>query len=73
MAFRVGALIAYLLCLFISDNFVLNFILIVALLSMDFWTIKNVSGRLLVGLRWWNHVSSSGKKEVMEDGVAIVV
>eukprot|EP00121_Abeoforma_whisleri_P003692 Awhi_evm1s3324 len=30
------------------------------LLSFDFWTVKNVTGRLLVGLRWWNHVRSDG-------------
>lgn len=28
----------------------------VTLLAFDFWTVKNVSGRLLVGLRWWNKV-----------------
>jgi len=22
--------------------------------ALDFWTVKNVSGRLLVGLRWWS-------------------
>eukprot|EP00879_Flechtneria_rotunda_P010844 GHRR01011333.1.p1 GENE.GHRR01011333.1~~GHRR01011333.1.p1 ORF type:complete len:134 (+),score=35.64 GHRR01011333.1:435-836(+) len=25
---------------------------------MDFWTVKNVTGRLLVGLRWWNEGNS---------------
>ena len=24
------------------------------LMAADFWTVKNVTGRLLVGLRWWN-------------------
>jgi hypothetical protein len=56
MCFRVAALVTYLLCLFVSDNFVLNFVFIVLLLSFDFWTVKNVSGRILVGLRWWNQV-----------------
>ena len=23
-------------------------------ISIDFWFVKNVSGRILVGLRWWN-------------------
>jgi len=35
-------------------------IISVLLLSFDFWTVKNVSGRLLVGLRWWNEVSDDG-------------
>ena len=29
---------------------------IVLLLALDFWTVKNVSGRLMVGLRWRNEV-----------------
>lgn len=36
------------------------FILVVLLLAADFWNVKNVSGRLLVGLRWWNESSSEG-------------
>ena len=31
-------------------NFLLNFVCIV----LDFWITKNVSGRYLAGLRWWN-------------------
>ncbi|VDK72811.1 unnamed protein product [Cylicostephanus goldi] len=27
---------------------------------MDFWTVKNITGRLLVGLRWWNFVDENG-------------
>lgn len=33
----------------------------VLLLSMDFWTVKNITGRLMVGLRWWNYVDDDGK------------
>ena len=31
-----------------------TFIIVVVLSAFDFWTVKNVTGRLLVGLRWWN-------------------
>ena len=31
-------------------------VLCVLLLAADFWVVKNVTGRLLVGLRWWNMV-----------------
>ena len=54
--FRSAALLIYLFCSWFSSNFVLNFIVIVLFVSFDFWTVKNVSGRLLVGLRWWNKV-----------------
>ena len=30
--------------------------------SVDFWITKNVSGRFLVGLRWWNEVKKDGKE-----------
>ena len=32
----------------------------VLLLAFDFWTVKNVSGRLMVGLRWWNKIEEDG-------------
>lgn len=46
---------------FFSDSYVLTFVVVTILSAMDFWTVKNVSGRLLVGLRWWNHVDDDGK------------
>lgn len=37
-------------------------VLCILLLAADFWVVKNVTGRLLVGLRWWNKVDPvSGK------------
>jgi len=36
------------------------FVVCVLLLAFDFWTVKNVTGRLLVGLRWWNEVKEDG-------------
>lgn len=38
---------------------VLLFILIMLLLSADFYYLKNIAGRRLVGLRWWNEVDAS--------------
>ncbi|OUM51593.1 hypothetical protein BVG19_g701 [[Candida] boidinii] len=31
------------------------------LLASDFWNVKNISGRLLVGLRWWNESNDLGQ------------
>lgn len=37
-------------------------VLCILLLAADFWVVKNITGRLLVGLRWWNKVDPvSGK------------
>ena len=40
----------------------LIFIFVVILNSLDFWYVKNVSGRILVGLRWWNEVKEDGSE-----------
>ena len=62
--FKVAALLLYLFAnLFFADSFVLVFVFLIILLSCDFWTVKNISGRLLVGLRWWNNVRDDGKSE----------
>ncbi|KAM6905302.1 Golgi apparatus membrane protein TVP23 homolog B [Xenentodon cancila] len=59
--FRTAAVLLYLLCDLVSSRFAAATVSIVLLLSCDFWTVKNVSGRLLVGLRWWNQVDEDGK------------
>lgn len=53
--FKVVAILIYLMggVFEKSTNFVTITVLCVISLSMDFWTVKNVTGRLLVGLRWW--------------------
>ncbi|OLL26485.1 Golgi apparatus membrane protein tvp23 [Neolecta irregularis DAH-3] len=61
LAFRSAALTIYLLGLLFTSNFIFVFVIIVLLLAFDFWTVKNVSGRLLVGLRWWNETESNGE------------
>lgn len=33
------------------------------LAAADFWTVKNVTGRILVGLRWWSRIKDDGKEE----------
>lgn len=59
--FRASALIVYLvLSSFVSGHFVELFLTVVLLLAFDFWTVKNVTGRLMVGLRWWNKVEEDG-------------
>jgi hypothetical protein len=59
--FKALAVGAYLFGnLFTGGGFVIVFVICVLLLAADFWTTKNVSGRLLVGLRWWNEVKEDG-------------
>ncbi|XP_030156605.1 Golgi apparatus membrane protein TVP23 homolog A [Lynx canadensis] len=59
--FRVSAIVTYVCCDWFSRSFVGCFVTVLLLLSFDFWSVKNVTGRLLVGLRWWNHIDEDGK------------
>ncbi|KAL5044785.1 hypothetical protein BDW71DRAFT_185400 [Aspergillus fruticulosus] len=59
LGFRLGALLMYLFGVLFIDNFILVFILTLLLLSADFYYLKNIAGRRLVGLRWWNEVNTS--------------
>ncbi|EON97295.1 putative golgi apparatus membrane protein tvp23 protein [Phaeoacremonium minimum UCRPA7] len=57
LAFRVSSLLVYLLgALLFTDNMVMIFIVTILLLAADFYYLKNIAGRRLVGLRWWNEV-----------------
>lgn len=55
-----ASLLVYLLGLrLLTSNFVLIFIITILLLAMDFYYLKNIAGRRLVGLRWWNEVDAN--------------
>lgn len=51
--FKAACLLVYLFGSLLWRNQVLTYIACIILLAVDFWTVKNVTGRLLVGLRWW--------------------
>ncbi len=44
------------------------FITVVLLNCMDFWVVKNVTGRILVSLRWWNRINEKGENEWVYEG-----
>jgi len=48
-----------------SSSFSAAFVFIILFLCCDFWMVKNISGRLLVGLRWWNYIDDQGKSHWM--------
>lgn len=58
--FKLSAIISYLILGLFTKNFVVQFVVTVTLLAFDFWIVKNVTGRLLVGLRWWHEVGEDG-------------
>ncbi|XP_026812573.1 uncharacterized Golgi apparatus membrane protein-like protein CG5021 isoform X2 [Rhopalosiphum maidis] len=58
--FRFSAVVIYLIGRLFTESFITLFVLIILLLSMDFWIVKNITGRIMVGLRWWNYVDDDG-------------
>jgi len=58
--FKGIAIFCFTILRLFTDSFIVTFILCILSLAFDFWVVKNITGRLLVGLRWWN--------EILEDG-----
>jgi hypothetical protein len=63
IAFKTSALVLYMFQSLIGIDYVTCFISVTLLLAADFWAVKNVTGRLLVGLRWWNRMREDGQNE----------
>jgi len=61
LAFRAAAFLIFLFGNLFASSFITAFVFIILFLCCDFWTVKNLSGRLLAGLRWWNYIDDDGK------------
>jgi hypothetical protein len=57
---KIGVVFIYLILPFLTSPF--NVLVAVVIASaIDFWIVKNLSGRLLVGLRWWVDFAEDGE------------
>ena len=65
VAFKAAAILLYIFSgwSIFGLSYSTVFISVTLLLAADFWTVKNVTGRLLVGLRWWNRIREDGTSE----------
>eukprot|EP00746_Dinoflagellata_sp_MGD_P039336 gnl/MRDRNA2_/MRDRNA2_19486_c0_seq1.p1 gnl/MRDRNA2_/MRDRNA2_19486_c0~~gnl/MRDRNA2_/MRDRNA2_19486_c0_seq1.p1 ORF type:complete len:210 (+),score=26.93 gnl/MRDRNA2_/MRDRNA2_19486_c0_seq1:85-714(+) len=68
--FKAIVLVCYLLGRYLMQDYVVTFILCTVFSSFDFWVTKNISGRKLVGLRWWNEVLPDGSSEWVFESIA---
>ena len=57
LLFKVLSIAAYWFVYMLTKDVNVTFILTTIFLSLDFWTVKNVTGRILVKLRWWNKIN----------------
>lgn len=60
--FKVLAACTYIFSGWLFDN-VFIFITVSIFAVLDFWIVKNVSGRYLVGLRWWTALDEQGREK----------
>ena len=59
ICFKAAAIVAFILLdLFTRDA--IAYLAVIIIGSADFWMTKNIAGRILVGLRWWNEVKEDG-------------
>ncbi|KAK7417959.1 Golgi apparatus membrane protein tvp23 [Neonectria magnoliae] len=56
LGFRISSVLVYFLGLWVIHSMIMIFIITILLLAADFYYLKNIAGRRLVGLRWWNEV-----------------
>lgn len=70
MIFKITSILFFVFADRFTESFVMIFIVCALFLSIDFWIVKNISGRLLVGLRWRNEISDEGQSIWLYDSVA---
>lgn len=42
------------------SDYMVQLVIVLLMHTMDFYVVKNFSGRYLVGLRWWSVISADG-------------
>ncbi len=60
--FKVLSLLSFLILEKLTKKKSVIYLATILFGSADFWVTKNLSGRLLVGLRWWNEVKENGEE-----------
>jgi hypothetical protein len=58
---KIAIVAAYLILPLIITSFTVLVVVVIGA-AMDFWIVKNLAGRLLVGLRWWIDFDENGEE-----------
>ena len=62
LLFKSASIVSFLFLNAMIDLEILSFVIIVLFAAIDFWTVQNVTGRLLVNLRWWSEIDDWGNE-----------
>ena len=60
---KLLSILSFLFTSIFTSNEALVMTTVILFIAADFWYTKNISGRILVGLRWWNEVKEDGSEE----------
>ena len=60
--FKIAALLSFIFLAIILEKTSVVYLIVIVLGAFDFWITKNIAGRTLVGLRWWNEVKPNGEE-----------
>ena len=60
--FKIGSIFSFLFLNAIINEEIISFVVIVLFAAFDFWTVQNITGRLLVNLRWHTEIDNYGKE-----------
>lgn len=61
--FKLGAVFSFLFLNAIINEEIISFVIIVLFAAFDFWTVQNITGRLLVNLRWHTEIDHFGNEK----------
>lgn len=59
---KIGTVAIYLVLPLFTDSFLVKEVVVIVA-AIDFWIVKNITGRLLVGLRWWVDFEENGEEK----------
>mmetsp|Transcript_12872 Transcript_12872/g.21777 ORF Transcript_12872/g.21777 Transcript_12872/m.21777 type:complete len:165 (+) Transcript_12872:253-747(+) len=62
LAFKGLSIFCFMFLNMFIDEEIATFLVVVILAAFDFWTVQNVTGRLLVNLRWWSEIDEAGEE-----------
>ena len=66
--FKLAGFTCYMFFGLFSSDKTLRYIIVISMAALDFWTVKNITGRFLVGLRWWSRIKEDGQEEWIYEG-----
>ncbi len=61
LALKVAPIFSYLFMGIFQSSIIMTFIMTLVISCFDFWFVKNIAGRYMLGMRWWNGDDDLGR------------